>query len=66
MTEDISEFVQAEQTSYTFYNEDGEVVTEDVGTACAYIANVKNKEFYYIKTFSAHKRSNYCIKSLFL
>ena len=51
MAEDISEFVQAEQTSYTFYNEDGEVVTEDVGVACAYIASVKDKESYYIKTF---------------
>jgi len=50
MPEDISEFTNAEQTSYVFYGKNGNIVTESVETSCAYIATLKEKESYYIKT----------------
>ena len=50
MPEDISEFTNAEQTSYKFYNVDGNAIAENVENACAYIATLKDKESYYIKT----------------
>ena len=50
MPDDISEFTNAEQTSYIFYDVSGNIVTENVESSCAYIATLKEKESYYIKT----------------
>ena len=50
MPEDISEFTNAEQTRYIFYNVSGNVITKNVDKSCCYIAVLKNKESYYIKT----------------
>ena len=49
MTEDISEFVKAEETKYTFYDKNAKVITENVELACAYVATLKNSDTYYIK-----------------
>ena len=51
MPDDISEFINAEQTSYTFYDRDGNIIEEDVELSCAYIAKLKGVETHYIKTF---------------
>lgn len=51
MTEDISEFTDAEQTSYAFYDTDGNAITEQVERSCAYIATLKGVESHYVKKF---------------
>tara|TARA_R110002020_G_scaffold271671_5_gene486869 strand:- start:1314 stop:1634 length:321 start_codon:yes stop_codon:yes gene_type:complete len=50
MPEDISEFTNAEETTYTFYDKDGSIITENVELSCAYIAKLKGAETHYIKT----------------
>jgi hypothetical protein len=51
MTEDISEFIRDKDIEYTFYGKDGEVLSEEVAHACAYILSGDESEFYYVKVY---------------
>ena len=51
MTEDISEFIRDKDIEYTFYSKDGEVLSEEVAHACAYILSGDGSKFYYVKVY---------------
>ena len=40
MTEDVEQFLTPEDTTYVYYDKDGQVIEEEVGSSCAYVATV--------------------------
>ena len=54
MTDDIEEFLTPDDTTYIFYDKDGNTIEEEVESSCAYIATVKGKEGRYIKAIRGH------------
>ena len=50
MTDDVEQFLTPEDTTYIYYDKDGQVIEEEIGSSCAYIATVKGKNFNYVKS----------------
>ena len=54
MTDDVEQFLTPQDTTYVYYNRDGQVIEEKIESSCAYIATVENKEFNYVKCMRGH------------